>query len=312
MDESKYRAEASKEITKWKARPPPRAIAWAGKPFEVVGYPITKLLATDTGKRFVTTSLDAVFDAGNWKFDPSAVLDAYSDTGYPVQDLQAINGSVPMHVVDQRARRQWLRATASLTLEGGVSGPAIAVTAGAAGAGAAGVAISSGGTAGPPAAAAGIAVVGTATAAETALLIGYCCRRIAAIAACYGYDVREPAEKAFALSIFDVATADTLEAKESALLDLGQLAGRLGLQKQPWSNLEKTSPIAAVMRRLADKISLKLTQAQLRRALTVIGAAMGAGFNGYLGHSVTRSAYHLYRERFLELGLEPPHGAGVG
>lgn len=54
---------------------------------------------------------------------------------------------------------------------------------------------------------------------------------------------------------------------------------------------------------------MKITQAQLRRVLTVVGAALGAGFNGHLGHTTTRSGYHLYRERVL--AGNDDGGAGV-
>jgi hypothetical protein len=299
MTDDEYARKASEEIARWRGKKPPRVITAMSKPSEFVGYPIKKILETERGAKIVTDVVETLFDGGTWKFDAEVVLERYRDGGFDVHRLEDVLRVVPLRVIDEEANRQWARATITLTAEGAVVGPAMAAAATAAGAAAAASAAASGGTMGPAAGAAGLAVVGTAAVAETTFLIGYCCRRLATIAACYGYDVRDESERAFALQVFTVATAESLEAKQTALIDLGQLAGRLGLQRQPWAKLEQSSVIARTVRELAQKLGVKLTQAQLRRVLTVVGAALGAGFNGHLGHATTKAAYHLYRERAL-------------
>lgn len=303
-----YEHRARHEIDAWKGQRPSRVISYLGKPAEFVGYPIRKVLETERGREVLSRVIGAFFDAGTWRFDADAVLSRYRDKGYTVEQLADIQTRVPLKDMDDEAKGHWIKATVILTAEGGIVGPALAATATAAGAAAAATALASGGTAGPAAAAAGLAVVGTATIIETSFLISFCCRRIASIAACYGYDVSDDRERAFALQVLNVATAENLNAKQTALTDLGHLAGRLGLKRQPWSKLEDTSAIARVVRQLADKAGRTITQAQLRRVLSVVGAAMGAGFNGHLGYATTRSAYHLYRERVLE----GPDGGSAG
>ena len=71
--------------------------------------------------------------------------------------------------------------------------------------------------------------------------------------------------------MLSVATAQNLEAKEVALADLGHLAGRLGLKKQPWHKLEDRSAIARTIRELAYKIGWTITKAQLAAFLPSSG-----------------------------------------
>lgn len=70
--------------------------------------------------------------------------------------------------------------------------------------------------------------------------------------------------------------------------------------------------IARAFRELAERIGWKITQAQLRRVLTVVGAALGAGFNGHLGYTTTRAGYFMYRERILDEGERPIPGSAEG
>jgi hypothetical protein len=299
-----YEQRARREIDRWKAKEPSRVIKALSIPAEFLGYPIKKLLETERGRAMLERVVGALFDAGTWHQDTEKVLRLYQAKGHDVATLREVRAQVPLRHMDDEAKKHWIATTAALTVEGGIVGPAMAFAATAAGGAAATAAIASGGAAGPAAAAAGLAVVATATVVETTFLIGFCCRRLASIGACYGFDVSDDRERAFALQILNIATEGNLEAKQTALADLGNLAGRLGLKKQPWQKLEDTSVIAKVVRDLADKVGWKITQAQLRRVLTIVGAALGAGFNGHLGHSVTRAGYFLYRERALD--DEPP------
>ena len=289
---------------------PSRVIRALSKPGEFLGIPVRKVLDTDAGQMILEKVVGSLFDTGTWRLESEKILEMYRAKGHDVQTLADIRAHVPLQDMDREARKHRLAATRTLAVEGAIVGPALAIAATAAGTAAARKALASGRTAGPAAAAAGLAVVGSATAVETSFLIAFCCRRIASIAACYGYDVADDRERAFALQVLNVATAQNLEAKEVALADLGQLAGRLGLKKQPWHKLEDRSLIARTIRELADKIGWTITQAQLRRVLTVVGAVMGAGFNGHLGHSTTQAGYFLYRERALDRSRPDADGGG--
>jgi hypothetical protein len=308
---SEYEDGARREIEIWRGKRPSRVIQALGKPGEFIGFPIRKALETDGGRMILEKVVGSLVDAGTWRLESDKVLETYRAAGYDVQALADVRTHVPLQDMDREAKKHRLAATGTLAVEGAIVGPALAIAATAAGTAAARKAFASGGKAGPAAAAAGLAVVGTATMVETTFLIAFCCRRIASIAACYGYDVADDRERAFALHVLSVATAQNLEAKEVALADLGHLAGRLGLKKQPWHKLEDRSLIARTIRDLADRIGWNITQAQLRRVLTVVGAVMGAGFNGHLGHSTTQAGYFLYRERALD-ELRPDVDGGGG
>jgi hypothetical protein len=307
-DNSEYDGRARREIEVWRGKQPSRVIRALGAPGEFLGVPIRKVLDTDAGRMILEKVVGSLFDAGTWRLESGKILEIYRAKGYDVRALNDIRVHVPLQDMDREARTHWVAARRTLAVEGAIVSPAVAIAATAAGTAAAARAPS--GSAGRAAAAAGLTVVGSATTVETSFLVGFCCRRIASIAACYGYDVADDRERAFALQVLSVATAQNLEAKEIALADLGHLAGRLGLKKQPWHKLEDRSLIARTIRELADKIGWTITQAQLRRVLTIVGAVMGAAFNGHLGHSTTQAGYFLYRERALDESRSDADGGG--
>lgn len=189
--EGRYRETARKEIEVWKQQRPSRVMAALDKPAQFLGYPIRKALETERGRQLLARVIGAFLDAGTWRFSPEAVLDTYRKRGYSVGSLADIRLRVPLRTMDDEAKKHWIAGTAVLTVEGGIVGPAMAAAATAAGSAAAAAAVASGGSAAPAAAAAGLAVVASAAAAETVFLISFCCRRLASIAACYGYDVRD-------------------------------------------------------------------------------------------------------------------------
>jgi hypothetical protein len=214
-ENSEYEDRARKEIEVWRGKQPSRVIRVLGKPGEFLGYPIRKALETERGRKILEKVVGSLFDAGTWRLESDKILKTYRDKGYDVQRLAHIPTQVSLQDRDHEAKKHWMAATATLAVEGSIVGPALAIAATAAGAAAATAAVASGGTAGPAAAAAGLAVVGSATIVETTFLIAFCCRRIASIAACYGYDVADDRERAFALQVLSVATAQTSRPRRS-------------------------------------------------------------------------------------------------
>ena len=53
------------------------------------------------------------------------------------------------------------------------------------------------------------------------------------------------------------------------------------------------------IKKIAEAIGIRLTKAKLAQVVPIAGAIVGGGFNAWFVGSVTETAYHLYRERWL-------------
>ncbi len=146
-------------------------------------------------------------------------------------------------------------------------------------------------------------------AADIAAITTLSCRALAVHAAHYGVDVRDPVEHRHALEILSTGLADTPEDKARNLASVALLRNQLIRQKQPWAHLEP-HVLAKTIRELARKIGKEITQTQLRRFVTGIGAVVGTGTNVLQINQVCRAGYHLYREHYLEQKY-PPDGQPV-
>ena len=158
-------------------------------------------------------------------------------------------------------------------------------------AGASGAATGATGTLNPVAGIASIAVDLPAT-------IALACRAIAEYGTYYGFSPRDSqGERAYVLSVLEVASSPEDASKTAAMAELTRLA--VMLQKgATWAELNRLGSVK-VVQRIASHLPGRLTKKKLANALPVLGAAVGGGFNAHYLNKVTTTAYHSYRERFL-------------
>lgn len=224
-----------------------------------------------------------------------AVLEAFRKKGHSIDRLEDIRKLNLDDIRDVKPRLDLAYIAASAVQGAGTgllaSGGTIL---------AAGGAVGTGGVAAAP----GISAVLGAIAADTAAGILASNRAVAHVAAYYGYDLDEPAERVFALGVLSVGLADDAT-KFVAYRELNNIVQALA-RRQTWKQLNQhqvTRVVTAVYRALG----MRLTQRKLAVAVPVVGVVLGAGLNARNLARVTDDAEHLYRERFLreKYGLPP-------
>lgn len=122
-------------------------------------------------------------------------------------------------------------------------------------------------------------------------------RAIGEYATYCGFDIAHPEERLFALNILALASSPTDQSKQIALAQLVRIARDVTLKKS-WEQLEKHLFVSAA-KEIAQTLSIRLTKAKLGNVLPYAGAVIGGGFNAYYTDKVCKSAFYLYRERFL-------------
>lgn len=117
---------------------------------------------------------------------------------------------------------------------------------------------------------------------------------VAAVATCYGFDVDQPAERDFMISLLaggptalrHVVSQEAREEGESLLAQVGgeHLAGNRA---------------ALAMHTTAAKIATRLARQKMLQVLPILGGAVGAGLNFHFTYTVSRAAVMAYRYRWL-------------
>lgn len=155
-------------------------------------------------------------------------------------------------------------------------------------------------------AAPGAGTVLGAMAFDAAAVLAASARVVAHTAACYGYDVRQPEEQVYALSVISWSSAGTEASKTAAFQQLSRLTQQL-MRRATWAQLEEHI-LVKVVQEMYARLGTTLTQRKLGQAVPVAGILIGAGLNASLLRSVAEDARSAYRLRFLtdKYGLEGP------
>lgn len=112
-----------------------------------------------------------------------------------------------------------------------------------------------------------------------------------------GIDLKDPAERLYALTILDAVSGPSDAAKEVALAPVIRVSQRLA-RDQALQTVEHLA-ITRAIRNAARALGVRLTRAKLAQVVPVTGAVIGSGYNAYYTSKVCDAAFFLYRERFL-------------
>ena len=112
-----------------------------------------------------------------------------------------------------------------------------------------------------------------------------------------GFDVREPAERYYALQILNVVSQPTDTTRQAALVPLVQVSHAVARQ-QTVQTLEQYA-FTGALRNAARALGLRLTGAKAAAVFPMTGALVSGGFNAYYTSKVCDAAYFLFRERWL-------------
>jgi len=112
-----------------------------------------------------------------------------------------------------------------------------------------------------------------------------------------GFDIKIPEERLFALELLDTVAQPSNKTKDVTLAPAMRTATRVA-RTQSTQALEQMGVMNAI-ERVARALGVKLTEAKLAQVIPVAGAVVGGGFNAIYTSKVCKTAYILYRERFL-------------
>lgn len=271
---SKYERQAKEQIWEWKN---PKQ-TWFDKAMAVASWPLDKasdaVMNTPGIGIAIEKSLGGVVgvvnDVSQWSVRPDSIINEYKIfTGKNFQTLNDVY-SLDLEQVDRVIG--WLDTKYE------------------------GLALVSGATAGStsiltPAAA--LAII----PADIIALLSLNLRAIGEYATYCGFDVSSQEERLFALNVLALASSPTDTSKQVALSQLVRIAKDVALKKA-WKDIEKHT-FVQLIQQIAKSLSIRLTKAKLAQAIPVAGAVIGGGFNAYYTDKVCKSAFYLYRERFL-------------
>lgn len=112
-----------------------------------------------------------------------------------------------------------------------------------------------------------------------------------------GFDISQPEERLFAMELLDYVASSSDTTKDVTLAPAVRTATKVA-RTQSTNVLEQMGVMNAI-ERAARALGIKLTGAKLAQVVPITGAIIGGGFNALYTASVCKSAFFLYRERFL-------------
>jgi EcsC protein family len=142
-------------------------------------------------------------------------------------------------------------------------------------------------------------------AADIPALFTLVIRLIQQVSVCYGYDPTKPEERDYVIHILRTGSAGDIKTKLEALMFLKQL--ETILLKVSWKKMtadlaakqiSQLSLLAAV-RQFAKSLGINLTKRKALQMVPIIGAIVGASFNGIYANDIGRTAYMSYRRRWI-------------
>lgn len=146
-------------------------------------------------------------------------------------------------------------------------------------------------------------------AANIPALFAITLRQIQEIAACYGYDTRKPEEQEYMLHVLRTGSTGDIKAKLEFLIMLKQMEQIL--LKVTWKKMSadfaarqiSQLSLLAAIRAFAKTLGIQLTKRKALQSVPLIGAIVGASFDGTFVNDIGRASYMCYRRRFIEENL---------
>lgn len=156
--------------------------------------------------------------------------------------------------------------------------------------------------------------------ADVPALIALALRTIHRVGLCYGEDLRQEGQRRLAIGIFALASANSLEEKQTAVDalrrfepgSLDQAAWRDGVERAAEREFAKEAAVFS-MRNLASKLGVNLGQRKAAGVVPVLGALIGGSVNAWYLYDIGQVSRYVFQERWLaerhpagDLGLAAP------
>jgi hypothetical protein len=142
-------------------------------------------------------------------------------------------------------------------------------------------------------------------AADIPTLFGILIREIQEIAACYGYDPCKQEEREYLLHVLRTGSATNIKEKIGFIVSLKEF--EQVLIKVTWKRMAESfaakqinkESLLAAIRQFAKSLGVQITKRKALQMIPLIGALIGASFNGMLANDIGMAAYMSYRRRWI-------------
>ncbi|MGQ0697204.1 MAG: EcsC family protein [Panacagrimonas sp.] len=142
--------------------------------------------------------------------------------------------------------------------------------------------------------------------ADVPTLIGLALRTIHRVGLCYGEDLRNVDHRKLAIGVFALASANSLEEKQTAVValrdfrprSLDAAAWRDGVERAAERELAKEAAVFS-LQNLARKLGINLGQRKAAGVVPVLGALIGGSVNAWYLYDIAQVSRYVFQERWL-------------
>ncbi len=261
-----YEKEVQREIEKWESGDTSvfvKAINWAMQPMDWVVNRVVSPEIEDKADEAINQFLSVLNDASGWTFDSTDIISDAIEQGLDVEELSDL-WDQPLETLDEMARKRLDDHAILAAIEGGGTGLG------------------------------GIVFI----AADIPLLLGINLRMIQQIAASYGFELSGPDFRPLVLSVFNVASSGSRQARADSIREISVAAAAFA------NDLDYKGRVRGSFREqnrhLPREIAKNIIGRKLAQAIPIAGAAVGAGINYWFTTEATKTAFMLCRALFLE------------
>ncbi len=263
---SKYERDVQREIESWQHGDSSlitQAMSWAMAPMDWVVKQIAPPELLDQADSAISLFLGFLNDASKWTFEDADLLRRAKKMDLDASEIDDLR-DLPLEQLDPLARSWFTENTLLAAVEGGGTGLGGAVF----------------------------------IAADIPLLFTINLRLIQQIGASYGFPLDRPDYAPVVLSIFNVASSSTREAKNEALREISVAAAALAGDLNYRGRVSGT--YRDQTRHLPREIAKNILGRKIAQAIPIAGAAIGAGINYWFTTETAETAYMLFRALYIE------------
>ncbi len=263
---TKYEKQVQREIEGWQSGTGSflfKAINWAMQPMDWVVSRVVSPDLEEQADEAVNQLLSILNDASKWTSDFDGIIEAAARRGVEVESIRELRDE-DLEVLDELAREQFSSNAILAAIEGGGTGLG------------------------------GVFLI----AADIPLLFAINLRMIQHIAACYGFMLDDESYRPLILSVFNVASSGSSEAKVDSIREISVAAAAFA------NDLDYRGRVRGSFRdqnrHLPREIVKNVLGRKLAQTIPIAGAAVGAGINYWFTTECANTAHMLFRALYLE------------
>lgn len=264
---TEYEKKVQREVDKWQRGESSifqRAFDLAMKPLDWVVDQVIPESLLDQADEAISRGLELVNDASEWTYTESDILERAANMDIELEDVKDLQ-NVELEKLDLLAKEYFSENAVLAAIQGGgmsLGGPVLVI-------------------------------------ADIPLLFTLNFRLMQQIGACYGFSMRGSEYRPLMLSIYNVASSGSQEAKKDALREVSVAAAAFahGMEyrgKRSAGSFEEQS------RHLPREIAKNLIGRKLGQMIPLAGIAIGAGVNYWFTSETARTTFMLFRTLFIE------------